>query len=247
MKSVEKFLKPQYGTNLNSYDLAKIIAVATMIIDHVGAFFPDVQWLRVLGRVAFPTFIFLVGYSSSFKIKPSLIFWAFLVQVTLWFSLHQTFLNILFTVIICRLALKVFVKFKMLERSQEIAIVYVSMLLFYPATMLLFEYGSLAVCVALFGYLLRQEGKTPRVFLLAVAAAITAFLGNQNSLHLHYYQSGVFAGLIILLFLFFINFHLYKINIKNILVKNLGLFFSRYSMEIYALHYSGFLVFRAFF
>ena len=39
----------------------KWIAVLTMVIDHVGAIlFPDQIWMRVIGRVAFPIFCFLI-------------------------------------------------------------------------------------------------------------------------------------------------------------------------------------------
>ena len=33
----------------------KMLAVVTMLIDHIGAiFFPGVMWLRAIGRLAFP-------------------------------------------------------------------------------------------------------------------------------------------------------------------------------------------------
>jgi len=47
---------------MNSFAL-KIIALVTMIIDHMGAIMPDVFGLefRVIGRVAFPIYVFLVA------------------------------------------------------------------------------------------------------------------------------------------------------------------------------------------
>ena len=53
-------------------NVLKIIALLTMIIDHIGAvFFPDVLILRVIGRVAFPIFAFFVAegyyYTKSKK------------------------------------------------------------------------------------------------------------------------------------------------------------------------------------
>lgn len=39
----------------------KLIAAATMLIDHIGAvFYPDTDWLRVVGRISFPLFIWLL-------------------------------------------------------------------------------------------------------------------------------------------------------------------------------------------
>ena len=43
-------------------NVLKIIALLTMIIDHIGAvFFPNVLILRIIGRVAFPIFAFFVA------------------------------------------------------------------------------------------------------------------------------------------------------------------------------------------
>ncbi len=49
---------------MTSTDL-KIVAITSMLIDHVGAvFFPQLLWLRLIGRIAFPIFAFLIveGY-----------------------------------------------------------------------------------------------------------------------------------------------------------------------------------------
>ena len=33
----------------------KLLACATMLIDHIGAaFYPSLMWLRIIGRLAFP-------------------------------------------------------------------------------------------------------------------------------------------------------------------------------------------------
>ena len=48
--------------------MIKLIAMATMLIDHIGVvFFPDALWLRMIGRIAFPLFAWGVarGYKST--------------------------------------------------------------------------------------------------------------------------------------------------------------------------------------
>ena len=49
---------PRLKTNLNT-DLLKLIAITAMLIDHIGgAFFPDVEFFRWIGRLAFPIFCY---------------------------------------------------------------------------------------------------------------------------------------------------------------------------------------------
>lgn len=62
---------PRLKTNLNT-DLLKIIAIAAMLVDHIGiAFFPDAGWMRCVGRIAFPIFCYCltVGllYTKNFN------------------------------------------------------------------------------------------------------------------------------------------------------------------------------------
>ncbi|WOD41988.1 TraX family protein [Nodosilinea sp. E11] len=45
---------------MSSYHI-KLLAAITMLIDHIGVvFFPDVDWLRMVGRISFPLFVWLL-------------------------------------------------------------------------------------------------------------------------------------------------------------------------------------------
>ena len=45
-----------------SNDRLKIIAAAAMLIDHIGAYLlPQVRILRIIGRIAFPIFAFMIA------------------------------------------------------------------------------------------------------------------------------------------------------------------------------------------
>jgi len=71
----------------NFYDYLKVLAIITMTLDHIGYYlFPEYEWLRVIGRIAFPIFLFLVGFSWSYKRKQNLFGVAVIVQIFLSFS-----------------------------------------------------------------------------------------------------------------------------------------------------------------
>ena len=45
-----------------SQEVLKLMACVTMLIDHIGAvFFPPVMWLRIIGRISFPIYCFLLA------------------------------------------------------------------------------------------------------------------------------------------------------------------------------------------
>lgn len=71
----------------------KWLAVASMVLDHVGAIvFPEVVWLRVVGRFAFPAFVALIAFNVGVRgvsavryLKPMAVF-AVLSQVPYWLA-----------------------------------------------------------------------------------------------------------------------------------------------------------------
>ena len=53
---------------LSAFDL-KCIAMVTMLLDHIGAYiYTDVLWLRIVGRLSFPIFCFLIVEGDSIAI-----------------------------------------------------------------------------------------------------------------------------------------------------------------------------------
>jgi len=45
---------------LNSYHI-KLLAAVTMVVDHLGVvFYPDADWFRIVGRISFPLFVWLL-------------------------------------------------------------------------------------------------------------------------------------------------------------------------------------------
>lgn len=162
-----------YGTVPNSYDILKVVALVTMIIDHIGYYlFPENEWFRVIGRIAFPIFLFLVGFSRSYKFD----LWLFGAAAVVFVSqgingIAIMPLNILFAIVICRMAMR------WLERRpklmNDVLLLWVAVIMFYLPTLLLFEYGTLGIMFAMLGWW-QREGRDDRT--IRVAWLVSLFL-----------------------------------------------------------------------
>lgn len=80
--------------------MLKIIALVTMILDHIGLFW-DIQWLRLIGRLSFPIYCFLIskGIKKTKDIKQYMIRVLMLAIISqcIWQYMGFSVLNILFT------------------------------------------------------------------------------------------------------------------------------------------------------
>ncbi len=59
----------------------KIIACVTMLVDHMGAvLFPDAPWLRIIGRISFPIFCFLLSQGIHYTRSKE----KYILRLALW-------------------------------------------------------------------------------------------------------------------------------------------------------------------
>lgn len=103
-----------------SNNVLKIIACITMLIDHMGVvLFPKIMILRIIGRIAFPIFAFLLAegcYYTRNKIRHLLVISGFAVvmQMVLFLATRMTdfsiFIHFSIAVLLC-LAIDVIEKF----------------------------------------------------------------------------------------------------------------------------------------
>ena len=81
----------------------KLIACATMLCDHIGVLlFPRVALLRVIGRLAFPIFAFMIAEGSRYTRNRlrhflTISIFATVIQLVYYFALHDTDMSILVT------------------------------------------------------------------------------------------------------------------------------------------------------
>jgi hypothetical protein len=141
-------------------DIIKTIAVIVMVIDHLGMyFFPDITWFRAIGRIGMPVWFFMVGYARGRDLPNRLLIGALVLAVADIVFFNRVFpMNALVTIIALRFTIDLIMGF--ILRSRYIFVLSsILMTLFYVATNLVVEYGTLALMFACVGYLTRHKDK----------------------------------------------------------------------------------------
>ncbi|MBU0799906.1 MAG: conjugal transfer protein TraX [Alphaproteobacteria bacterium] len=166
---------------LTSYDVFKTVALLLMLVDHVGYYFyPEELWFRVFGRMCVPIWFFLIGYARSRDIGPMM--WAgmaVLVVSNIVVGMTVFPLNILMTMICIRLIIDRVGEHALGGQNQFWAINALLFMTVLPSMMVV-EYGTLGVILALFGYYIRrsQDGDarvTSDLLLNHMAFAVMSF------------------------------------------------------------------------
>lgn len=231
----------RYG-GFNSYDLLKVIAIITMIIDHIGLFFyQDISLLRVIGRVSYPLFAFCIGYNQKYKLDNTLVMLAVILCLThiiIWPSLggmvKKSILNssILPSIIITRILLN----YTSHLIKPNTMYLWAFVLWFFASMSSSFlQYGTAGIILTICGYLSAslKNSKEYRIFLYI---NLILYLGFEYAL----FRINLF-GLSILIFEFFIlaralkDFSIKPIAISKTFEKTL-LLTSRYALIIYFIH-----------
>ncbi|MFB0503842.1 MAG: TraX family protein [Candidatus Bathyarchaeia archaeon] len=136
-------------------EILKWIAIATMTIDHIGAiFYSDYTLLRIIGRLAFPIFCYLIilGMKSTRNLKNyciRLFLFALISQVPFYLAFGLTpfvHLNIFFTLSSGVLLIHFFKKNPL-----------VSLLVVLASTFLNFDFGPYGIALIGCMYILSQD------------------------------------------------------------------------------------------
>lgn len=148
------------GIAYTSLDAMKLFAIFNMTVDHIGAYiYPHDLWYRAIGRITFPVWFFLVGYTRSRTLGTTIWIYAVILLLDRPFNGLSIFaFNALFSVIACRYWLNLCERNNWLpDKIPEIIAFCIALSLPSQA---LFEYGSIALLFATFGrmaYLKQQR------------------------------------------------------------------------------------------
>lgn len=236
----------RFSSDITSYDFLKFFAVVTMIIDHIGFYFyPDIQWFRIVGRMSFPCWMFLIGFARTREIPKSFIVGGILLfSANIAFSHHVLPLTLFVTFILTRVFLDRMARVAF--RSIESAVItFWGLLVLSLPSYMMFEYGTLAFLVALFGYTVRHRTEIGlgRWFLPLFSAAVMSAYVAAECLFFGWF-SGIYPVALAVV-IFVVGMILYRFEPKTypaltarmpVVPKWILQFCGRYSLEIYVGH-----------
>ncbi len=172
-------------------DMIKFIAMVTMVIDHIGVIlFPELEWLRIIGRISFPLFAVQIGigfrHTRSIRLYfrrllyAGIVIQAGLALVVLAFGVEESIgmLNIFFT-----LALGVATIYFYEIRSYLLVVMTVLVPFFCAEIGIFFDYGCYGVTLILFLYIVQTEPM--RLLGMTTLAFMAVYLGDLTSIQLY--------------------------------------------------------------
>ena len=163
---------------INSLEI-KIIALLTMLIDHIGyCFFPELIFLRIIGRLAFPLFVFMTveGFLHTKNLPKyianlllcacvSEVFFDYIFYGTLTFA-HTNSVFTLAAGVICMYAI-----------SKDIMMgMTFSFLIGLLLRLVGFEYGLFGIVIAVGLYCIQKYFKRNLIYMMSGYIALTMFM-----------------------------------------------------------------------
>ncbi len=149
--------------------ILKIIAIVTMLIDHIGYIFITEHGLNLIfrgvGRLAFPIFAFLIAEGCSKtgdikKYKYRLLAFAFISEIPFDFAFYNTYLefshqNVFFTLLLGTVAVYFYDQYNDNKKFKYLAIIFPAVI----AEILHTDYGAVGVLIIVTIYLMKDDLK----------------------------------------------------------------------------------------
>ena len=191
-----------------------------MLIDHIGwQFFPDIIWLRVVGRLAFPIFAFFIAQGMIYtrnrkRYILNMLILGVISQIPYMFlSARMYDLNIMFTFVVASVAI---VLIEEVGKKQNIGCSILLGVLFVVTVVLsyfgILNYGFLGVMLVLCFYFIKNKGWS-----FAVAGVILVLMAIRTCLRSSFsFENAVQAWSVLsLVLLLFYNGGKGKANLKH--------------------------------
>ena len=172
--------------------MIELVAVVSMIIDHVGfVFFPEMIIFQIIGRLSFPLYAYLIalGYSRT---KNSIIYFfrvLVLAIVSQWFFnylISPIKLNVCFTLSFSIISLIVFE----LNKINKALKMFLYILILFLSLLLGCEYGSYGILLVLLFhlYIRNQHDKTYKIYAITsiiLLIIVSMFVFSFSIIHLY--------------------------------------------------------------
>lgn len=156
---------------LNRFQL-KVIALMSMVVDHMGVvFFPDQVWMRMVGRISMPIFVFLLvqGYRKTRDVKRYQVRLAVSAVVMLlgnWVVGDVVGVGIRSNMFLTLLVVLIFIE---AADRRNVKNIFLALSLFFVA---LIEYGVLALVL---GMVFRNFEREKMIVLYVVVSLVSGF------------------------------------------------------------------------
>jgi len=238
---------------LDNTDWLKTVAIILVLVDHIGYFFiEDDHWWSVFGRMAAPSFFFLIGYANTRKVPLQWIILGVILTVLDSSNNNWTWVapNILLSFTLIRAARPYAARFVEKYGIAAYAVMAVLLVALLPAAKNAFDYGTEGWLWALLGLSQRMRADNQAAeaekrfdlkgFLISAAICVVTALvyvrQEQNEFHFSPVQFKTFAICLAVLSLAFCLFARGKsrIQLPNFAAGAMR-FIGRHTLEIYAL------------
>lgn len=245
----------RYGPQVNSHDLVKVLAILTMVVDHIGKYFLyDNIWMRLVGRMAAPLFFYLVGYSGSYRFKYQILALGIALGLIEFFvGDNPSFVwrimpfNILISFVLIKLILNRFDPAKMRSRS---LILWLAVLVFVSyETSAYIEFGSLGLSIAVGSRLIHKRHPFGRPWITVSTTAhfllqMNWFLFMRPDVPMQIIPVAtlLLASIFALSLFLFLKYELRTFTVNPAWLRAIVLYVSRYSLHIYFFHLAAFKI-----
>ena len=223
----------KYGP-LNNVDIWKFFAIITMLIDHIGFFFfPENDYFRAIGRASAPIWLYFVGlhFNKGNDIKLASFCLAMVAAIS-FAKGSPDFNNILISIILYKLLLRIFDKNNILEKIHYGAILWLCICLTL-ITVSMMQYGSVGFMFALCGFMKAKQFSNEKIRISFIITCIFYI-----ALSIATFELNIAQSLITVTLVSFALLKLYHYEFKTFGFKSAPIMFlSRYSMEVYFAHY----------